>query len=270
MDSSDDFEFKPLTEGLGFHKKTAKLSTETKPQTQPNVQTLEQLLKTLEKPVSSSNVQMTQPLPRNEQKAFGLPDLDLDAVAPTKSARGSFDIPQPGSEVHPSYKKKATAEAPALKRSAPNSPPPRLSPATTSVQASILDAIVISAVTLLFLVSLILVTKIDVLSVIGSAKTDLTTQLSMVLLFVAVMQMYVVVSRSFFGRTLGEWTFEYQLGQDGDHQKSLYPLKVMARSLLILFTGFLVFPILSWIMGRDLAGEITGVKLYQQKLEPLV
>lgn len=307
MDPLDDFEFKPLTEGLGFHKKTPKLQEQ---QTQspsqqsnqmgkpvPTVQSLEDLLKTLEKPMTSSSaassatssansVQITQTLPRPgsasaASAASGLSaasamDTDIPFPSPMpshKSPRGGYDIPTPGSEVQiqrpPSQ---TTVQRPiglGPKRGAADSPIRKLEPATVSIQAAILDGIVVTAVTLLFLVSLILVTKIDILSVLLSAQTDLTTQFSVLLLFLSVMQMYVVVARSFYGRTLGEWTFDYQLGQDYEHDKSIYPLQVVARSLLMLGTGLIILPVLSLILGRDLAGQLTGVQLFHQKVEPI-
>jgi hypothetical protein len=155
------------------------------------------------------------------------------------------------------------------KRGASNSPGPQLEPATVSLQAAILDAVVVTAVTLLFLVSLVLITKIEIFSVFASAKTDITTQLSLILLFLAVMQMYVVVARSFYGRTLGEWTFDYQLGRDEEHSRTMYPILVTLRSLLIILTGLITLPVLSWMTGKDLAGRVTGVALFQQRMPPL-
>ena len=286
MDSLDEFEFKPLTEGLGFHKKTPKLQEQTQtssqvsmpstaaaPKPAPTVQSLEDLLKTLEKPMgipvppSSPSVQMTQTLPREAMDT----EIPLPTPAP-KPPRGGYDIPVPGSEVQIQRTPPSTVQRPVglgPKRGAADSPLRKLEPAAVSVQAAILDGIVVTAVTLLFLVSLILVTKIDILSVLLSAKTDLTTQFSIFLLFLSVMQMYVVVARSFYGRTLGEWTFDYQLGQDYEHDKSVYPLQVVARSLLILATGLVVLPLLSMILRRDLPGQLTGVQLFHQKVDPI-
>lgn len=296
MDPLDDFEFRPLTEGLGFHKKTIKLQEQmqrsgvvenrlgaTFPEAPPespsasargsNVQTLEELLKSLEKPAA---LQMTEPLPRMEaNESMSQRALDMDLPIPNTPAmpskrerRSTLQVPDPGSEA--SVRPQGGVNLiPGTKRSASNSPSGRLIAATVSAQAAILDAVVVTAVTLLFLVSLVLVTKIEVLSVILSAQTDMTTQMSLGLLFLAVLQMYVVVARSFFGRTLGEWTFDYQLGTDEDHKKAMYPFKVAWRSMVVILTGVIVLPILSWITGQDLAGRLSGVRLYQQRLTPL-
>jgi hypothetical protein len=251
----------------------------------PNsVQTLEELLKALEKPLPSvaaaaaaptsaasaasatSAVQMTQPLPRPEAKRYQAMEVNIDMTmdipvpGPTKPPRGGFDIPQPGSDV---TQRPRPAVAVGPKRGASDNLVPRLVPATVSLQAAILDAIVMTAINLFFLVCLILVTKIDILSVVASAKTDATTQISLGLLYLTIMQMYVVAARMSFGSTLGEWTFDYQLGRDEDRQKAFYPLRVAWRNVLMVLTGIILLPVISWIVGRDVAGPLTGVGLYQ-------
>ena len=55
-----------------------------------------------------------------------------------------------------------------------------------------------------FMVALLVVTKVDLSVVFRNLNSDYMTQISLGVLFLAVMQMYVVISRSFFGRTLGE------------------------------------------------------------------
>jgi hypothetical protein len=290
MDPLDEFEFKPLTEGLGFHKKTIRLQEQVQrsrmvenslgvnlppappPEpkaTQTPTQSLEDLLKTLDRPMTPS-VKITQPLPRPDQrKEFVEPEMPPIPAMNLRQQKGRLDIPTPGSEamIHPGAV--APAAVVGTKRGASNSPGPRLEPATVSMQAAILDAVVVTAVTLLFLVSLVLITKIEIFSVFASAKTDLTTQFSLGLLFLAVLQMYVVVARSFYGRTLGEWTFDYQLGRDDEHEKTIYPILVTLRSLLIIATGIVTLPVLSWILGKDVAGRMTGVILLQQRMPPI-
>jgi hypothetical protein len=297
MDPLDEFEFKPLTEGLGFHKKTIRLQEQVQrsrmvenslgvslpPSAPPEhksmptpAQSLEDLLKTLDRPMGSS-VKITQTLPRpdnqsrSEHRKEAL-EIEMPPMGPVQVPRpqkGRLDIPTPGSEVLIRPAPLTPAQQVGPKRGASNSPGPQLEPATVSLQAAILDAVVVTAVTLLFLVSLVLITKIEIFSVFASAKTDITTQLSLILLFLAVMQMYVVVARSFYGRTLGEWTFDYQLGRDEEHSRTMYPILVTLRSLLIILTGLITLPVLSWMTGKDLAGRVTGVALFQQRMPPL-
>ncbi len=92
------------------------------------------------------------------------------------------------------------------------------------------------------------------------------TQISLGVLFVAVMQMYAIIARSFFGRTLGEWTFDLQIGRDEEQKLESYPLRIALRSLVTTVTGLVLLPILSLILGRDLAGWLSGVQLYRQHI----
>jgi hypothetical protein len=78
--------------------------------------------------------------------------------------------------------------------------------------------------------------------------------------------MYTVIARSFFGRTLGEWTFDVQLGQDKEQELESYPVKVALRALLTTVTGLILLPLISAVMGRDIAGTVTGVQLYRQRV----
>ncbi|MEO0337465.1 MAG: metalloendopeptidase, partial [Pseudomonadota bacterium] len=88
---------------------------------------------------------------------------------------------------------------------------------------------------------------------------------SFVVLLVAVMQMYVVVARSFFGRTLGEWTFDLQMGNDEDIESPVYPLKIVFRSLITVATGLVTLSFLSFVMRTDIAAKMTGIQLYRHR-----
>ena len=99
---------------------------------------------------------------------------------------------------------------------------------------------------------------------LSNAKTDGATQLHLGLLFLAVLQMYMLTARAFFGATLGEWAFELQMGTDKDQQRGIYPVQVMLRSLIMTFTGLILIPLLSFAFNRDLAKYLTGLQLYRR------
>ncbi len=298
MDPFEEFEFKPLTKGLGFHKKSSELKRqmlegvassapktsydlpeatpamlENEPdlvaaeprQPQSQKEAYADLLKALEKPMSfetSSNptegLEMTEPLPREESMTAStaeghLPDMNMPGVVESLKKSGFEE-------------KKAELFGKSISRGASNSPKIKvLEPASVGVAAGILDSIFVVALSLIFLVSLVLVTGVHLSSVVFNTQTDVTTQISMGVLFVAVMQMYVVVARSFFGRTLGEWTFDMQLGDDNQHKTSAYPLRVLLRSVVTIVTGVLLLPLLSFLFSKDLAGFVSGLQLYRQK-----
>lgn len=290
MDPLDDFEFKPLTEGLGFHKKSVNLKEQVKeaglveksmpknPPTAPThskdavsrsaAQALDELLKTLDAPsnpaaqMRQKNLEITEPLPRTSDKKATSFEMPIPGpVAPP--------IPMPGTDAVISTKKPHVQlnlkQSTGTRRSAADSPSSLLVAVPASFPSAILDAIVVLALTMIFMTALVSVTKVDVLNLMMNSQQDVTTQGSLVMLYLAVWLMYSVIARSFFGRTLGEWTFDHQLGSTQDQQQALYPLKVVARTLVTLITGIVVLPLVSLLMGQDLAGRISGVQLYQQK-----
>lgn len=281
MDPFEEFQFKPLTEGLGFHKKQEKLKEQVsksglvdehlsailpsspkmefkEDQIEPvRKRSYEDLLAALEKPVrtdfkKSPELEITEPLPRTKPNTNNpTPALETRAEIGSLSTHFNQVLERPTVGV---------------RRGAADSPrSPALVPAAVSIASAILDGVVVFAMTLIFLVSLLMVTKVDLLNVVLNTKSDLATQFSLFVLFVAVMQMYVVVARSFFGRTLGEWTFDFQMGTNAQHQKGTYPLQVAWRSLVIVLSGLFLLPLLSWIFGKDLTAKITGIQLFQQK-----
>jgi len=280
MDPFDEFEFKPLTDGLGFHKKTKSLKdglnqsgvvkeelvdlpaslprdmveegSRTSGSKKP---TFEDVLSALEKtPLQRAttptvDLNFTEPLPT--------------AAMPPRKARGgvvespTVQSPFPKADAYVAKAKEGT------RRGAADSPKRHLlKPAMISVPSAILDLIIVTAFALVFVMALLMVTKVDLNVVLKNLNQDPLTQLSLGVLFIAVMQMYVVISRSFFGCTLGEWTFDLQVGEDEQQKRESYPLRVALRSLLITMTGVVILPVISTILRRDIAGSLSGVNLW--------
>lgn len=300
MDPFEEFEFKPLTEGIGFHKKSQSLRESTKrsalveaelnkaiPEPPPESYSsqpstsYEDLLKALEKPVtaarsesSSSDLKITEPLPRSEdrQKAMNTDTTPVwsPTIGPEPTSKPQPPLTPPsrlplkGSLGEKSFVEKSDQSV-GTRRGAADSPMGGLEKAPVAIRSALLDFVFVIALSLVFLVSLLLVTKVSLAAVVMNSSVDIPTQLSMLLLFIAVMQMYVVVSRSFFGRTLGEWTFDYQMGSNKQQASPFYPVRVALRSLIVTLTGVIVLPVLSLIIRRDLSGLITGLQLYRQR-----
>ena len=286
IDPFDEFEFKPLTEGLGFHKKAVTLKDGLKktgvlqdalqslPTSAPKSftgdapiaplkkHTFEDVLSALEKPQKSrvSELQFTEPLPRDRgpQKA-----MEIEVPKPVQSP-----FPQPTAYKSQIKKTPSPAELANVgtRRGAADSPQRKLQAATLSLESALLDFIIVLGLSLVFMMALLVVTKVDLNIVMKNLNTDYMTQISLGVMFLAVMQMYVVISRSFFGRTLGEWTFDLQIGEDDEQKMESYPLKVALRSLLVTVTGLIPLPLISAVLGRDIAGQVTGVKLYRQRV----
>lgn len=289
MDPFDEFEFKPLTDGLGFHKKTVSLregletagvvsdklqgiptavpgELEDEPRPAAKEPTFEDVLSALEKsPLqrkSSGDLEFTEPLPREAKRQA----MEVEVPRPTSpNVRSPFPRPQAYKGPAPAGSQPQPAPAVGTRRGAADSPPPQLVPVTMSLPSAILDLVVVTALALVFLAALLTVTKVDLNAVIRNLNRDFTTQIALAIMFLAVMQMYVVISRSFFGATLGEWTFDLQIGRDEERAKEGYPLRVAFRSVLVTLTGLILLPLVSAIFRRDIAGRISGVQLFRHK-----
>lgn len=299
MDPFDEFEFKPLTEGLGFHKKATPLKDQVKSsgllddklKTLPTAAprdldaeelasshrlTFDDVISSLERSPLGREREMTgkdflevsQPLPREAQpsSASALSAMEIEMPRPIQSPFPSSDtLKRPMNGLKKVPRKQELASV-GTRRGAADSPQSNLVEASTSFAAAILDLIVITALSLIFVISLLTVTKVDLALVVANLKIDLMTQIAFGVLFVAIMQMYVIISRSYFGRTLGEWTFDVQLGKDDEQHRGGYPLKVTFRSFLVTVTGLVLLPVLSALFRTDLAGRLSGVRLYKQRV----
>lgn len=84
-------------------------------------------------------------------------------------------------------------------------------------------------------------------------------------LFLVVSWAYMVITRIMFGFSVGEWACDLRLGQPTQRIRDNYPWLVMARATAIVLSGLCILPILSWFRQKDLAGEISGVKLISLK-----
>lgn len=139
-----------------------------------------------------------------------------------------------------------------------------LVPVATNFSAALIDAMVVAGISTILLVCIITITHINLVAMLGNASTDYATQKNLVFLFFAVLQMYMLISRSFFGASLGEWAFELQLGTSEQARQLAYPALVLWRMIFITFTGVIVVPLLSFAFGRDLASYLSGLQLYRR------
>jgi hypothetical protein len=291
-----------LTEGLGFHKKAVSLKEglknsgvlEDELQTVPTSipkglldelppaptkkHSFDDVLSALEKtPLNRKksdpvgDLTFTEPLPREPKAKKEAMEVELPKAPPVQSP---FPRPeaykQPGTGLGKDQIKKIPGQSAlagvGTRRGAADSPQKKLMPATMSVASAALDLIICVSIALVFVAVTLTVTKVDLNAVLGNLSHDVMTQISLGVLFITVMQLYVVVARAFFGATLGEWTFDLQVGQDEEQMQNSYPLKVAIRSLLNIVTGIVLLPLVSAMLGRDVAGQLSGVKLYRQRV----
>ena len=262
MDNFDEFEFKPITEGLGFHKKNQnqkvdlsetlrgktlpnspgsrvnsqfskiadeKLNEKIAPGPSRNQQPLRQPAVGTQTPVSNNlQRQRSPPQYRINQTEF-IEEPKTQQVGAQKTARGQFN------------KEEISVALPSI----------------------FFDSIVIVGLTGLFLFVTFLIAQVDPINVIRMIPHDPMTSLGAGVLVFSLIQGYLLVSRSFFGSTLGEWAFEVEVGTPDEQSSILYPFRVLWRSILTTLTGLVLLPLLSIVMGRDIGGSLSGVNLYR-------
>lgn len=217
-------------------------------------------------------------LPKRDRQNIGLSASVTAAIASASAAAPSVIAPTPKTTKTPSVTKTpavaaATAsKAPVIETTLPLATPSNIEmiPVETPFHlgAAIFDALVVVGLTCLFAVSLLLITGTDLNIIILNARTDLATQMGIGLLVLSVFALYSIIGRAFCGMTLGEWTFDLQVGTEDEQLRAWYPLAVTARWLFLVMTGLVLFPILSAITKKDLLGRVTGAKLYQMVPAP--
>jgi uncharacterized RDD family membrane protein YckC len=278
MEQNDDFEMKPLTPGLGFHKRQVSLK-EHLAKSGASQQSLRRSLPTEPPPDDSASAvggrssrqiieelhEVLKPGQKTDRKATAAAQV-MTEILP----RDISEVRQPRQAPEISPLKKIDFQIPdknisdSVRRGASDNLVKPLTAISVSFSAMFLDGAIVLAFSLIFLMTLVMVTGVDLVSVAQSSQADFATQLSLIALYLAVFEMYAIVSRSFFGRTVGEWTFDLQMGTDEQITKSFYPAQVLWRSILTLVTGLIVLPLLSLAFGKDLAAKLSGLQLYRR------
>ncbi len=312
MELFEDLEFKPITEGLGFHRNAPgnipvgaspapqnpvpsktqisnfkaatatfpempKAKTSTTPMRPAFVPSLKPEYNFLDEDSLNETKkfaqELTQPKSNPDRtkvyEPIGRKDYTSPMLAKSSEAakQPSFRIPVPGAPASLSALRGQSSSAVASKVSTAstlNLGQARDMTLTSSLPSSILDGVFATGVSLILLVGVLLMTKADLVGLLSNSQTDRFVQFQIGLLFMMVLQMYMLVSRTLFEQTIGEWTYETQLGTDAQKVKALYPVQVVARGILFAITGFVLIPILSELFGKDLAAHLTGLALHKK------
>lgn len=284
MDQMDEFEMRPLTTGLGFQKKMADMKQSMRrsqiatdrislnlpvapppnemaevPRPRRTDDIISEIREAL-KPLDTS-VKLSTTLPRHgDKKKISAMETEINRT-PDRSDRdplANINFQVPARDMID------TPPTTGMRRGASDSLIRPLVPISFNFASAAIDGVIVLALSMIFLATLVSVTGIEVNSVLMTATVDAAAQIALGVLVVAVMQLYLVLARSFFGRTIGEWTFDVQLGEDAQIEQPSYPIRVVVRSFLNMATGLVVLPIVSAVFGRDLAGQLTGIKLFRQ------
>lgn len=257
MDPFEEFEFKPLTDGLGFHKK--KSATPTKENTKADAFS-KNLLKDqgLELIEETSTDPLRPPLPRKNRSN------------PIPQAPGSLtEVGGDGSaavdEILKTLQKNRRLDFENSKQKmAQTNTKEDFKKTTWSFSAAFLDGMLVVASSLLCMIILLVITKVDLIGNLTNPDAQGMIYLATLSLFAGVSFIYLTLNRIYLGCTPGEWAFDQRIGKPEELNRATYSLKVVARSLLVIATGFVVLPLLSILTGKDLAGSMSGANLYKK------
>lgn len=250
MDPFEEFEFKPLTDGLGFHKKKPMKSESNK----------ELLIKNhgLDLIEESSPDPLRPPLPRKNRTTA--PDLTEIGGAPSPSASSAVDeiLKTLQKNRHLDFEKSKEAKIEANKKTE------EYKLTNWNFSSGLLDAMLVVAASLLCMIILLVITRADLIGNLTHPDSQGLIYVATFSLFAGVSFIYLLVNRVFLGYTPGEWAFDQRIGKPAETNTPMYTLKVAARSALVVMTGFILFPFLSLLLGYDLAGAITNARLMKK------
>jgi len=246
MDPFDEFEFKPITDGLGFHN--TKNTDAPISKRHQEMEFIEETISEKSRPVA---FMVKNPLPRETKPRIQEQPLNkttetVDEILRTLNEKKKYDFVE---------------KAKSLRNEVPQS---QLKTSCFDLSAALLDAMLITAMFLTSMVILLVVTKVDLISNLLNPDEGGQIYLGTLGLFASITWIYLVVNRMFLGRTPGEWVFDQQIGLDREIGGGAYSVKVALRSLLIIATGLIPLPFLSLISRYDLAGKITGTQIYKR------
>ena len=120
------------------------------------------------------------------------------------------------------------------------------------------------ALFLLSMIGFLIVTKIDLFKNLNHPATSGMVYTSTAMLFLAVCFIYMIVNRAFAGYTPGEWAFDQFCGEPKQTTTLMYIPRLILRTLIVMGTGFVTLPLLSYIYNTDIAGQLSGVNLLRK------
>lgn len=253
FDQEDEFQFKPLTKGLGFHRKEVQKTTfETQDETQTlNLKKTQFKARGLDLLEDDKEFDFRSPLPqRNPSKS-----ADFESLSPASTA-----VDEILKNVRPQNKLKSS---PTTEKIKPQIQQSTFEQVPVSLGAGILDGMLIVAGTLLGFIVLLSVTKVDLFANLANPQSSEIFFASGAV-FVGVSIIYYLITRVFLGCSAGEWAYDQQMGLPKDQQSWTFSLMIVLRSVLALATGIVVLPLLSAIFRRDLLGQWIGLELYRR------
>jgi hypothetical protein len=250
-DPFEEFEFRPINEGLGFHSKQKPTSTLAE---SPKAA----VAKSSVSSSMNSTVSFQSPLPRPETRqetkrvpSFQVPTIEDDSISKAQTAVNEI-LKNLNQKRQLDFVQETAKQKAEYKKSKPQ------------FFAAILDGMLITAAFLLSLILMLTITKVDLFMNLSHPQSSQMIYLSTFALFLTVIFIYMVTHRAFAGYTPGEWAFDQICGKQNQADELSYIPKIVFRTILVVATGFIVLPLLSYLFNKDIAGEISGVTLYKK------
>lgn len=235
IDPFEEFEFKPITEGLGFHRDS---------QSKPNKTQMYAPLPTK----ASRNFQIGSESSRSDDVV----DEILKSIEANKNANLKLkdEFPLPHTEQPAKIITSITSD---------------YLPSPVLMTSIFLDLMLITATSLLFLVALLAITKIDLLQNLKNPDAQGAVYWSLFAMVSFVGFLYYVTFRSILGFTPGEWAYDQKIEVRGNKVDSYHILKLGLRSFLIILSGYITLPLISWVVQKDLLGNFIDARLVRKK-----
>lgn len=286
----DNFEFRPLTKGLGFDKTTEnsekKTSSTTAPQQDVAIDKTqfempEKAFVTYnDTPVSRSLKKMLDSLPPSVEFTEDK-DRELKLKGPAKpQPEIKTPVYRPNIEpvAQPEQQKQFDVTLNnSLSQAFPKAevnkkfyhqmvtPIAQYKEIPASLASAIIDFALILGLFSLFVVSLVAFTKVDLVMMLTNSQLSARTLFELGALYFGVTIFYFMLSRGLYGSSLGDWAFDVQLGTAEDRSHLMYPGQVLFRAMIIALTGFIILPLVSLGFGKDIAYYVSGLKLYSKQ-----
>jgi hypothetical protein len=252
-DPFEEFEFRPINEGLGFHSKQKAQQSPTKTSTQSHAAagaTSTQF--NVNRPTNTS---FTAPLPRhdnsNSRQAFQIPTIEDDSIAKAQTAVNEI-LKNLNQKRHVDFVNENEKYKVELKKSKP------------FFFAATLDAMLILAAFLMSMIVMLTITKVDLFMNLSNSATSRLVYLATAGLFLSITFIYMVVNRAFLGFTPGEWAFDQRCGGNDQMNSLTYIPRLALRTVIVMLTGFVITPVLSYLFNKDVAGNLVGVTLFRK------
>lgn len=273
-DPLEEFEFRPINEGLGFHRKqksnqnsvSSSVSFQMPNSTITNSPTSSASTTLTSRPMQAANAgglsssPFQKALPRNEMKneisakksiSFQVPTIEDDSIAKAQTAVNEI-LKNLNQKRQLDFVSETEKQKVQLKKSKP------------MLFATVLDAMLITAAFLMTLILMLSITKIDMILNLTHPETSGMVYVATFALFAMVTFIYMVVNRSILGYTPGEWAFDQQCGQNDENENIMFIMKIAFRTILVMATGFITLPFMSYLFNKDMAGDFSGAQLYKK------